>query len=47
MEGLAVLKAPESKAAAPTKPKPGKPMVKYAIGLAIIFAATGLWLLRH
>jgi hypothetical protein len=48
MEGLAVLKVPEAMAA-PTKPKPGKPMVKYAIRLmaVVIFAAAGLWLLRH
>jgi hypothetical protein len=48
MEGLAVLKAPEAMAA-PTKPKPGKPTVKYAIGLmaVVIFAAAGLWLLLH
>jgi hypothetical protein len=46
MEGLAVLKAPESKLATA---KPGKPMVKYAICLmaGIIVAAAGLWLLRH
>jgi hypothetical protein len=49
MEGLAVLKAPEAKLAESTKPTPGKPMVKYAVGLAavVIFAAAGLWLLRH
>jgi hypothetical protein len=49
MEGLTVLKAPEAKLAAPTKPKPGKPMVKYAVGLmaVVIFSAAGLWLLRH
>jgi hypothetical protein len=49
MEGLAVLKAPEAKLAAPPKPKPGKPMVKYAVGLmaVVIFSAAGLWLLRH
>jgi hypothetical protein len=49
MEGLAVLKAPEAKLASPTKPKPGKPMVKYAVGLmaVVIFSAAGLWLLHH
>jgi hypothetical protein len=48
MEGLAVLKAPEAKPAAPAKQKPGK-MVKYAVGLmaVVIFSAGGLWLLRH
>jgi hypothetical protein len=49
MEGLAVLKAPEAKLAAPAKPNPGRPMVKYAVGLmsVVIVAAAGLWLLRH
>jgi hypothetical protein len=51
MEGLSVLKAPESKPAAPAQPKPGKPAVRYAIGLmaGIVFvaAAAGLWVLRH
>jgi hypothetical protein len=48
MEGLAVLKAPEATLAAPAKPKPGEPMVKYAIGLmAVAIFGAGLWLLRH
>jgi hypothetical protein len=49
MEGLAVLKAPEAKPPAPSKPQPGKPIVKYAVGLmaVVIFSAAGLWLLRH
>lgn len=49
MEGLVVLKATESKPTTPAKPKPGQPMVKYAIGLmaGVIFAVAGLWLLRH
>jgi hypothetical protein len=48
MEGLAVLKAPEAKLAAPTKQKPGK-MATYAVGLmaVVIFSAAGLWLLHH
>jgi hypothetical protein len=49
MEGLAVLKVQEAKLAAPTKPKPGKPMIKYAVGLmaVVTFAGAGLWLLSH
>jgi hypothetical protein len=51
MEGLSVLKvAPESKPAAPApaQPKPGKPMVRYAIGLmaGIVFVAAGFFVLR-
>jgi hypothetical protein len=49
MEGLAVLKVPETpKPAAPAKQKPGN-MVKFAVGLmaVVIFSAGGLWLLHH
>jgi hypothetical protein len=35
MEGLAVLKTPEVKPAAPAKQKPGN-MVKYAVGLMAV-----------
>jgi hypothetical protein len=49
MEGLAVLKVRENTLAASTKPKPGKPMLRYTVGLMamIIFAAAGIWLLGH